>query len=490
MPDNATTINANNILENVNNLIEEIKKAAEEGQAAHHVEQSIFTFLLQMGLQLLTLFFQTAGMGDEGESVDKGEKGGKLVRFPKPAIKRYGSIFGDIMIPRWVYGKRAGQKAKYRPLDAKLKLPTKDKSYLLQEWSQSLATKMPYNEVNGILGMILNLSFSTHTLKRNNQTLSQSVSDFHKDYPAAPVAKDQEIIVSSADGKGVPMRTGNKKMSLVASVYTVAPHVRTAEEIVSALFYQDTETIGQKKRPHPIEKRVRATLKRDDEGTMQPSMKAMFSWISTEIEQRDPENIQPHIFLMDGQASLWEEAEKRKPKGYKTIEILDLLHATGYLWKAAEQFHNLAEKKNYFVRFYTTILLKGHIDKVISSLEMLADEQNLTTNSRKEVEKVCTYFRNNRKRMHYDQYLKAGYPIASGVIEGACRYVVKDRMERSGMRWTMDGAQSMLELRCIELGDNWQNYMSFHIKKENKRLYGIDPNEAANDEIFEFQLSA
>jgi hypothetical protein len=96
----------------------------------------------------------------------------------------------------------------------------------------------------------------------------------------------------------------------------------------------------------------------------------------------------------------------------------------------------------------------------------------------KKLETICGYFENNARRMHYDQYLAAGYPIATGVIEGACRHVVKDRMERCGMRWTLPGAQAMLGLRCIYLNGDWDEYMKFHIYQENRRLY---PRRAVND---------
>ena len=85
--------------------------------------------------------------------------------------------------------------------------------------------------------------------------------------------------------------------------------------------------------------------------------------------------------------------------------------------------------------------------------------------------KICGYFEKNRDRMRYDQYLACGYPIASGVIEGACRHVVKDRLERTGMNWTIPGAQAMLELRCIYLTEHWDTFVEFRVAKETKRLY-------------------
>ncbi len=84
--------------------------------------------------------------------------------------------------------------------------------------------------------------------------------------------------------------------------------------------------------------------------------------------------------------------------------------------------------------------------------------------------------------MAYNEYLAAGYPIASEVIEGACRHVVKDRMERSGMRWILDGAHAMLGLRCIHLSGAWDEFMRFRIKRECERLY---PGHSANDDTHE-----
>ena len=81
------------------------------------------------------------------------------------------------------------------------------------------------------------------------------------------------------------------------------------------------------------------------------------------------------------------------------------------------------------------------------------------------------YLENNRGYMHYDQYLAAGYPIASGVAEGACRHLVKDRMEMTGMRWCTDTAQAMLDVRSMYLGDDWAEFNEYRITEENKRLY-------------------
>ncbi len=124
---------------------------------------------------------------------------------------------------------------------------------------------------------------------------------------------------------------------------------------------------------------------------------------------------------------------------------------------------------------------------VLSEDSEKGTHKKLSKKRLEELERICGYFENNRHRMAYNEYLEAGYPIASGVIEGACRHVVKDRMERSGMRWILDGAHAMLGLRCIHLSGSWEEFTRFRIKRETERLY---PGYAANDEACEcFQVA-
>ena len=89
--------------------------------------------------------------------------------------------------------------------------------------------------------------------------------------------------------------------------------------------------------------------------------------------------------------------------------------------------------------------------------------------------------------MHYDEYLAAGYPIGSGIIEGACRHVIVDRMERSGMRWIMIGAKAMLGLRCIYINGNWDKFMEFNIQREQQMINPATAKvtNAANDDVFQ-----
>jgi hypothetical protein len=116
-------------------------------------------------------------------------------------------------------------------------------------------------------------------------------------------------------------------------------------------------------------------------------------------------------------------------------------------------------------------LLNGQAQELTVGFRHEAKTRPLSTPTRQKVEAVCHYFEKNWARMRDDQYLAAGYPIASGVIEEACRQVVKDRLERTGMHWTVASAQAMLQLRCIAINQQWEDFTAFRVRRESERLY-------------------
>ena len=145
---------------------------------------------------------------------------------------------------------------------------------------------------------------------------------------------------------------------------------------------------------------------------------------------------------------------------------------TSYLWVAAYLFHSEgSDEATACVRDRTLRILRGEVGYVVGGLRQMATKRKLSVAKRKKLTQVCNYFHRNRDRMRYGEYLAAGLPIASGVIEGACRHVVKDRMERAGMRWTIDGAQAMLDLRSTSINGQWSAFQIHRIKTETSRLY-------------------
>ncbi len=505
MNDAACEIKSQAVLEEFAQMLMFMQTAYQEGRTAHEVESGLWRRMLKLAQSVFRAWLDLFGDGDAGERIVL-EDGREVHRLEALHRREYQSVFGVFELIRAVYGTREGQKIEAVPLDERLGLPRGKNSYLLQDWDQALAVEMPYATVNASLARILGFTQSVHTLERNQREMATAVEDFWKERPTPPAQQEGEILVCSADGKGVPMRggatalmeaeppstggmrPGTKKMALVGASYTVDPFVRTPEEVLDALF-QQSPADEPPSRPTPCFKYVRAALQRDDMDSTEPQVQAIFGWMAEQVTQRNPEGNKQVVLLMDGQDSLWKAGWDYLPEELTDVtEILDLLHATGYLWKAAFLFHpNGSDAARTFVKEQARRILHGGIAAVIHSLRWLGTHHKLKGKRRDALKRICGYFHNNAHRMAYDVYLEHGFPIASGVIEGACRCVVKDRMERSGMRWVMSGARAMLDMRCVYLSGLWEEFTTFRIQRESRRLY---PGYAANDADFSQPLAA
>ena len=154
------------------------------------------------------------------------------------------------------------------------------------------------------------------------------------------------------------------------------------------------------------------------------------------------------------------------------VDVLDVIHVSGYVWSAGRALYGKDESSvESFVRDRLLRILQGEAQRVIRGIRRMATDRGLCGQKLKDVKTACNYLENNLARMRYDEYLAAGYPIASGVIEGACRHLVKDRMERSGMRWREPNAGSMLFVRALEVTGLWETIQIHRQAVERKRLH-------------------
>jgi hypothetical protein len=178
------------------------------------------------------------------------------------------------------------------------------------------------------------------------------------------------------------------------------------------------------------------------------------------------------VHLCDGQASLETDRQSYLPEDGHTVDILDLMHVLPRVWQAAHVFHAEASVQACaFVRQHLTRILHGEVGTVLASWRRKATCQGLGGGKLKGLRALCAYLEKNKHRMRYDEYLRLGCPVATGVIEGACRHVIKDRMERAGMRWKVPGAQAMLNLRTIHTNADWAAFQDFRMALENDWLY-------------------
>lgn len=152
--------------------------------------------------------------------------------------------------------------------------------------------------------------------------------------------------------------------------------------------------------------------------------------------------------------------------------VLDIIHVIKYLWKAAFAFNSPTSKEaENWVNQRLLYILQGKSSLVASGMRRSATLQKLSAEQRTNVDKCANYLLNNKAYLKYDYYLNAGFPIATGVIEGACRHLVKDRMDITGVRWSLKGAEAILRLRSLHISGDWQEYWRFHLRKEYERNY-------------------
>jgi hypothetical protein len=473
----------------VDELLGIVSESIEEQTPIHKVESTAWEKLLQAGHTTLQLLVDCLGNGDVGETYQLPD-GKVLTRSEDVRPRPYVSIFGPLNLERFVYAAREGQRIEFCEVDARLALPESKFSYLLQDWDQSFAMEQPFGRVAQTVKKILGLEQHVDSLERTNRNMALEVDAFHASLETPPAAEEGQIFVQTADGKGVPIRRpadappihahrhdkgpkpDRKKMATVGAVYSVNPFVRTPEDVVESLFRDPQDERPKKKRPRPCHKRMRAVLNHTNaEGDEIDGRATIFGWIRDEIAQRNPDGRRPTVRIMDGEESLW-NMSKIFQEDVPLIDVLDLLHVTPRLWKAASLFHaRNSRKAEKFVRDRVLRILRGEVDGVVRGLRRMSTSRNFAGKKLSDLEKICKYFEKNRDRMRYDEYLAQGYPIASGVIEGACRHVVKDRLERTGMNWIREGAQSMLDLRCIHLCDQWEQFVEYRFQKETQRLY-------------------
>jgi len=265
------------------------------------------------------------------------------------------------------------------------------------------------------------------------------------------------------------------RVATLASVYSVDRYQRSAEDIVAALF-RDERQKKDKDRPRPCHKHVvaRFTRMKEEEGQefIISGTHEAFCWVSEQVDQRRKRK-QPFLRLCDGQEDYPETSNAYLAKKHRdVIDILDILHVAIYVWSAAKALRDGdREQAEALVRERLLRILQGQVDGVILGLRQMATRRKLTGVALKEVTTACNYFEKNAYRMRYDEYLAEGYSIATGVIEGACRHLVKDRMERSGMRWHLSGAAPMLMVRAIQVSNHWDRFQTQRMEADLERLH-------------------
>jgi len=397
------------------------------------------------------------------------------------------TIFGEVQVRRLGYG--ADGVESLHPLDAALNLPAEQYSFGLRRRAADEAAKVSFDET------VQSLSAQTGTVvgkRQVEQLVQRAAEDFDAFYaqrrPAAPETT-ASVLVLTVDGKGVVMRSEDlrdatraaaatrthklakrlakgekrnaKRMATVAAVYTVAPFVRAPQDVIRTMAPAPMDKAPP--RPRPEHKRVWASL--------QQSPDEVIAAAFAEAQRRDPDHAKRWAALVDGSDSQLAQVEKTaRREGVRLTVVLDVMHVAEYLWSAALAFHAEDDpEREAWVGERLLAVLEGRASLVAAGMRRSATRRELSAATRKPVDVCARYLLKHKAYLRYHEYLAAGLPIATGVIEGACRHLVKDRMDVTGARWSLAGAEAVLRLRALRASGDFDEYWRFHEQREYQR---------------------
>jgi hypothetical protein len=436
--------------------------------------------------QLLQGHLDLRGPAEAVEAVrdaDGGERPSKRLHG-----RTLATVFGAATVERFGY-RDQGQESLH-PVDGELNLPAERYSLEVRRRVAEQAAKASFEETK----KALEATTGTAVAKRQVAELvarAGNGGDFEQFYASRTTSEQATgaLQVITTDGKGVVMRRedlreatkkaaernrhklgkrlsrgekrNRKRMATVAAVYNIAPFVRTAEQVAGVM--APVHGAAAMQRPRPEHKRVWASLEKPPEQVIEEQFQ--------EAERRDPEHEKKWVAVVDGSEEQLRllHASARRHRVTLTI-VLDIIHVVEYLWKAAYVFHAEATAEaEQWVTERLLQVLKGRAGYVAGGIARSATRRRIRGAKRKAADDCVRYLLRHKAYLHYDKYLAAGLPIASGVIEGACRHLVRDRMDVTGARWSLKGAEAVLRLRALHSSGDFDEYWRFHEACELER---------------------
>lgn len=396
------------------------------------------------------------------------------------------SVFGPVRPARLRYGARG--TANLAPADAVLNLPVENQSHGLRGHAAIESARGSFDEATEALRRYTGGTVAKRQVEQLAQRTAQDFDDFYEQRAAEAVEETEDLLVLTTDGKGIVMRTedlrestrkaaerarrklknrltagekrGRKRMATVAAVYSIVAQSRQPDDVVKEL---SPVRDAAEPRPRAYNKRVWASVEKDSEDVIDAAFR--------EALRRDPEKKRTWVVLVDGDANQLDRVYRCAERHNAEIfVIVDFIHVLEYLWRAAWCFFPKADSgAETWVTQRLLRILEGGVSDVAAGIRRSATLQKLAGSKRKTVDTAVDYLLNHRAMMCYDLALTEGWPIATGVIEGACRHLVKDRMDITGARWGLHGAEAVLKLRALRSSGDWDEYWRFHMRREQER---------------------
>jgi hypothetical protein len=405
------------------------------------------------------------------------------------------TVFGAVDVTRLAY-RRRGERNLY-PADAVLNLPHEVHSHGLRELSAIEASRGSFQDAVDAVGRITGVRLGKRQLE---QLAAGAAVDFDAFYAqphrSQTATNDGDLLVLSADGKGIVMRpdalrpgtakaaaraTGKlqtrlskgekrnrKRIAEVGAVYDLTPVARTPGDIIGRDQHTDQDTVGSAP-PTPSPK---ARNKWHTASVIDNAATVICS-IFEEAQRRDPAHQRTWVALVDGAKHQIDriQAEAAARQVQVTI-VCDFIHVLEYLWSAAWSFFPEADPAaEAWVSDKALAVLSGQAATVAAAIRRKATCLGLHPHTRHNADRCADYLLAKKDYLNYPQALAAGWPIATGIIEGACRHLIKDRLDLTGARWGLLGAEAILKLRALRSNDDWAQYWTFHLTQERHRVH-------------------
>jgi hypothetical protein len=388
--------------------------------------------------------------------------------------------FGKVVVERKGYSAKGAESL--FPLDAALNLPQDKYSSELCRLVARAVADSSFDEG------VENIRRTTGGVVPKRQIIEQTVKisqDFDMFYRLPGDAeKTLDLLVITVDGKGIVMRKedlrpatrkaaeaqensrgaclspgekpNRKRMAMVAAVYSLPVQQRTPEQIMGPKENKPAALRAQNKR-------VWASIEHDSRWVINAAFE--------EALKRDPTQSRHWVVVVDGgEQQLSDILDIARSYQARITLVLDLIHVLEYLWKAAHCFHPVGSKPaEKWVKEKALQVLHGAAESVAVDLRRDATRNQLSQKKRQPVDKCANYLDKYSVMIEYDSFLSDGLPIASGVIEGACRHLIKDRLDRTGARWRLKSAEAIIRIRSLRSSGDLDAYWKFHREQELQR---------------------
>lgn len=399
--------------------------------------------------------------------------------------RRLTTVFGEVNVERLAY--RCRGRANLHPADGVLNLPAEHHSHGLRRLAAVESSRGSFDDTVEAIER----TTAQHVGKRQVEELARraaaDIEDFYATVERKPAA-DGDVLVVSVDGKGIVMRPDSLRPATERSAQTSSTKLETRLSKGEKRNRKRLAEVGAVYDTAPVPRTSADVMASNHGDEPPPAPKANAKWVTAsvvdnaadvisrvfdEAERRDPDHQRQWVALVDGNKHQIDCIQAQAAQRNVSVAIVvDLIHVLEYLWGAAWSFFAEGDPAaEDWVHDRALAVLDGNATDVAAGIRRRATTTGLSVSKRKKADECARYLTNKADHLDYPTALVNGWPIATGVIEGACRHLVKDRMDITGARWGLDGAEAVLKLRALRTNGDFDAYWRFHLNQERHRVH-------------------